>query len=56
MREYQVAIVKLAGRGRDDEEILTDLLNERERSGWAYHEIAGLGDGRVAVVFARHAP
>lgn len=53
MTEYQVSILKLVGRGRDDEEALTDLLNERARSGWGYDQIATLGDGRVAVVFSR---
>jgi len=53
MREYQIAVARLTGKARDDEETLTDLLNERARAGWEYHDMTPLGTDRVAVVFAR---
>jgi len=56
MREYQVAVARLTGKGREDEETLTDLLNERSRAGWEFSHVAPLGADRVAVVFARDAP
>ena len=56
MREYQVAVARLTGKGREDEETLTDLLNERSRAGWEYCQLALLGADRVAIVFARDAP
>lgn len=55
MREYQVAIVKMGGTSREDEETLTDLLNERARAGWTYETAAPLDRSRVAVIFAREA-
>ena len=56
MREYQVAVARLTGKAREDEETLTDLLNERSRAGWVYRHITPLGADRVAVVFSRDAP
>jgi hypothetical protein len=53
MRQYDVVLVKLAGRTRPDEESLTDLLNERARAGWQFHTVAPLSPVRVLVVFAR---
>jgi Domain of unknown function (DUF4177) len=53
MRQYEVVLVKLAGRTRPDEESLTDLLNERARTGWQFHTVAPLSPARVLVVFAR---
>jgi hypothetical protein len=53
MRQFQVAIVKLQRKSREDEEMLTDLLNERTRMGWIYHSLAKLDDDRVAAVFER---
>lgn len=55
MREYQTAIVKLSGRARDDEDMLTDLLNERERTGWHLERTNPLGSARVLIVFWREA-
>ena len=55
MREYQTAIVRLSGRARDDEEMLTDLFNERERTGWHLDRTSPLGASRVLVVFWREA-
>jgi hypothetical protein len=55
MKQYQVAIVRLQHKSREDEETLTDLLNERTRMGWEYHSLSDLEGGRVAVVFQRDA-
>lgn len=53
MKEYQVEILRLQGSVRDDEEMLTDLLNERARTGWTYQSAASLSATRLMVVFAR---
>ena len=52
MREYQAVILRLTRHARDDEEALTDLLNERSRGGW---ELATLSQTteRLTVVFQR---
>jgi hypothetical protein len=43
----------MCGKGQEDEDILTDLLNERTRMGWAYSDMTQLESDRVAVVFER---
>ena len=53
MFEYDVVIIKLAGRARPDEENLADLLNERARAGWRFHSVTPLGPTRMVVVFDR---
>jgi hypothetical protein len=53
LREYDVVVLKLAGRARPDEESLTDLLNERARAGWRFHSLTPLGPARVVAVFDR---
>ena len=53
MKQYQVVIVRLTGKGRNDEDSLTDLLNERTRMGWDYHAMTQLDAERMAVVFER---
>lgn len=53
MKEYQVAIVRLSGKGREDEDALTDLLNERTRMGWLYNSMTQVEPDRLAVVFER---
>ncbi|MDH3495284.1 MAG: DUF4177 domain-containing protein [Gemmatimonadota bacterium] len=55
MRQYEVVIVRLAGRSRSDEEGLTDLLNERARAGWHFHSTTPLSTTRVLAVFYRDA-
>ena len=52
MKEYQAVILRLTRHSRDDEDALTDLLNERSRGGW---ELAMLAqDGlRITIVFQR---
>jgi hypothetical protein len=54
-KQYQVVILRLQGKARDDEEALTDLLNERARTGWMFETSASLGGNRVMAVFARQA-
>lgn len=56
MREFDVVLLRLTGRRRADEEAMTDLLNERARSGWEFHSASPLGTSRVAVVFFRDTP
>jgi hypothetical protein len=55
MKEYQAVIVRFGKRVRDDEDALTDLLNERSRSGWT-PELITQDAMRLTVVFAREAP
>jgi hypothetical protein len=52
MKEYQAVILRLTRHARDDEDSLTDLLNERSRGGWepAMMTQEGL---RLTIVFAR---
>ena len=52
MKEYQAVILRLGRHARDDEEALTDLLNERSRGGWA-PAIMTQDAHRITVVFAR---
>jgi len=54
MKEYQAVIVRLTRRTREDEDAITDLLNERSRGGWQPDMISQDND-RVTVVFSRHA-
>ena len=52
MKEYQAVILRLSRRARDDEDALTDLLNERSRGGW--DPVLMAQDGmRLTVVFRR---
>ncbi len=53
MKQYQVAIVRMCGKGREDEDTLTDLLNERTRMGWDFRSMNQLEAERIAVVFQR---
>ncbi|MFL5614253.1 MAG: hypothetical protein ACJ796_11385 [Gemmatimonadaceae bacterium] len=52
MKEYQAVILRLTRRARDDEDSLTDLLNERSRGGWEPALMSQDGV-RLTVVFAR---
>lgn len=54
MKEYQAAILRIARHVRDDEDALTDLLNERSRAGWEPAMMAQ-DDQRITVVFQRQA-
>ena len=55
MKQYQVVITKLQSKAREDEETLTDLLNERARTGWFYESSTPLAANRLLVVFVRQA-
>jgi hypothetical protein len=52
MKEYQAVILRLTRHARDDEDALTDLLNERSRGGWEPTMMSQDGT-RMTVVFAR---
>ena len=54
MKEYQAVILRIADRVRDDEDALTDLLNERSRGGWEPAMMAQ-DNLRITVVFQRQA-
>lgn len=54
MKEYQAAILRLTMRTLEDEDTLTDLLNERSRGGWHPTLMTQAGD-RVTILFARDA-
>jgi hypothetical protein len=54
MKEYQAVIVRLGRRTREDEDAITDLLNERSRSGWQ-PELLSQDADRITVVFSRRA-
>lgn len=51
--EYQTVILRLRGKSREDEEAITDLLNERARAGWRYQSLTSLGASKLVVIFAR---
>jgi hypothetical protein len=52
MKEYQAVILRLTRHARDDEDALTDLLNERSRGGWEPALMSQDG-ARLTVVFWR---
>jgi hypothetical protein len=52
VKEYQAVVLRLSRHLRDDEDALTDLLNERSRGGWEPAMMAQDGQ-RLTVVFAR---
>ena len=52
MKEYQAVVVRLTRHLRDDEDALTDLLNERSRGGWA-PTMMSQDTQRLTVVFER---
>jgi hypothetical protein len=54
MKEYQAVMLRLSRHAREDEDALTDLLNERSRGGWAPCMMSQDGP-RLTVVFARPA-
>ena len=54
MKEYQAVILRSTRHGREDEDALTDLLNERSRGGWT-PTMMTQHDLRLTVVFAREA-
>ena len=34
MKEYQAVVLRMTQRTKDDEDAITDLMNERSRGGW----------------------
>jgi len=54
MKEYQAVVVKLTRHTREDEDTLTDLLNERSRGGWQPALMAQDGQ-RLTIIFQRDA-
>ena len=54
MKEYQAVVVKLTRHTHEDEDTLTDLLNERSRSGWE-PALMSQDQQRVIVLFQRTA-
>lgn len=52
MKEYQAVILRLTRHMRDDEDSLTDLLNERSRGGWE-PTMMTQDAARLTIVFAR---
>ena len=52
MKEYQAVILRLTGRTREDEDALTDLLNERSRGGWDPTMMTP-DPYRLTIIFAR---
>ncbi|HEX5181149.1 MAG TPA: hypothetical protein VFW04_17595 [Gemmatimonadaceae bacterium] len=55
MKEYQAVILRLTRRSQEDEDALTDLLNERSRGGWEPALMTQDGQ-RLTVVFQRTSP
>ena len=55
MKEYQTVIARLTRHVHDDEDALTDLLNERSRAGWSPSMLSQHGD-RLTVIFERETP
>ena len=54
MKEYQAVVVKLTRHTREDEDTLTDLLNERSRGGWE-PALMSQDEQRLIVLFQRNA-
>lgn len=52
MKEYQAVILRLTYHTHDDEDAVTDLLNERSRGGWTLEQLAQDAQ-RVILVFSR---
>jgi hypothetical protein len=50
MKEYQAVVVKLTRHTRENEDTLTDLLNERSRGGWE-HALISQDDERLVLIF-----
>jgi len=52
MKEYQAVILRLTHHTHDEEDALTDLLNERSRGGWEPALMSQDG-ARLTVIFQR---
>jgi hypothetical protein len=53
MSEYQAILIRLVGRAREDEETVTDELNDRRRGGWSLFQLLPLSPRRLMAVFQR---
>ena len=54
MKEYQAVVLRLTQRTKDDEDALTDLMNERSRGGWE-PAMMTQDEQRLVIVFQRSA-
>ena len=52
MKEYQAVILRLTRHTREDEDALTDLFNERMRSGWE-PAMMSQDEQRLTIIFQR---
>jgi hypothetical protein len=52
MKEYQAVVIKLTRHTREDEDTLTDLLNERSRGGWE-PALMSQDEHRLVILFRR---
>ena len=52
MKEYQAVILRTSRHTHEDEDALTDLLNERSRGGWTPVLITQ-HEQRMTIVFSR---
>jgi hypothetical protein len=52
MKEYQAVIHRLTRHTREDEDALTDLFNERSRSGWE-PTMMSQDEQRLTIIFQR---
>lgn len=52
MKEYQAVIIRLTRHTREDADALTDLLNQRMRSGWEPNMMAQ-DNQRLTIIFHR---
>ena len=51
--EYQAIVLRLSGKVLEDEESLTDELNDRRRAGWLLFQLVPLSPRRLLAVFQR---
>jgi hypothetical protein len=52
MKEYQAVVLRLTQRTKDDEDAITDLMNERSRGGWE-PAMMTQDEQRLVIVFQR---
>jgi hypothetical protein len=53
MSEYQAILIRLSGKVLEDEESITDELNDRRRGGWVLCQLVPLSARRLVAVFQR---
>ena len=54
MKEFQAVVLKMTRHTREDEDALTDLLNERSRAGWE-PALMSQDEHRLTILFQRTA-